>query len=67
MKLYLIRNYNLKSILSYDIIVPKANKLPEFIPLIQFVEKELENLDKEEDSANVTEEELKDFVDEYAY
>ena len=71
LKLYLVRNYNLKSVLSYDIIIPKSNKYHEFLPLIELAEKEIENLDKEgggdDDSQPVTEDELKEFVDEYAY
>ena len=50
LKLYLIKNYNLSSILSYDIIIPKSSKFEEFIPLIQAAEKEIENLDKEDES-----------------
>jgi hypothetical protein len=38
--------------LYYDIIIPKANKAKEFEPLIELAERELENIDDEEDEEN---------------
>ena len=36
---------NLKRVMSYDIIIPKANKAAEFAPLIEIAERELENFE----------------------
>ena len=58
LKLYLIRKHNFKKILSYDIIVPKANKAEEFAPLIEIAERELENFE-EEDGNGLSEDEFK--------
>lgn len=63
LKLYLIRKSNFKKVLSYDIIVPKANKAEEFAPLIEIAERELENFE-EEDGNGLSEEEFKQFVQE---
>lgn len=49
--------------MSYDIIIPKANKAEEFAPLIEIAEKELENLENDDDNG-LSEDEFKSFVDE---
>lgn len=57
MKLYLMLKSNFKQLYVLDIIVPKANKADEFAPLIEIVERELENFEQEENS--VSEDEFK--------
>ena len=49
--------------LSYDIIIPKANKAEEFAPLIEIAEKELETFEEEEGN-EMTEEEFKKIVED---
>ena len=44
----MIKNNNFRNLLTYDIIVPKANKAEEFATLIEIVERELENFEKDE-------------------
>jgi len=49
LKVYLIRKANFKKILSYDIIIPKANRAEEFAPLIEIAERELEQFENDEE------------------
>lgn len=56
----------MKSILSYDIICPKPNKFDDFAPLIQAAEKEIENMDKEEEDGDHGDED-EEYMGEYAY
>jgi hypothetical protein len=52
--------------MSYDVIVPKANKANEFAPLIEIAERELENFEEEEGNG-MTEEEFKKFTADIYY
>jgi len=52
LKLYLIRKGNFKSTMTYDIIVPKANKAAQFAPLAEIADKELENMEDESNQLN---------------
>ena len=59
----MIKNNNFRNLLTYDIIVPKANKADEFATLIEIVERELENFEKDEGN-ELSEQEMKQFVNE---
>jgi hypothetical protein len=61
LKLYLVKKNSFKKIMSYDIIVPKANKAEEFAPLVEIAERELENFEDEEGNG-LSEDEFKQFV-----
>ena len=56
---------NFKTIIEYDIIIPKANKAEEFAPIIDIAEKELELCEEDEAEKNgMTETEYKRFLAE---
>lgn len=59
----MIRKSKFKQILSYDIIIPKANKADDFGPLIELAERELEHFEDDE-ADGMNEDEFKRFVED---
>lgn len=61
LKLYIILKGNFKSLYYFDIIIPKANRAEEFAPLIEIAERELENLEDDENN-EAEDEEYQKFI-----